>query len=335
MNIHNICFYGELTINCPSLIVKCPPYLSTGEMLDRCNNQQSRDLQHQAIKVLKTETATSVKVKLVIDNVENVAKMRKKLKIGGRFIQHLISECLFRLCVAPGFVVDCRKIRYAKLIGVTAIGVLEVQCDAYPGAVDAYIVDKKTVVEINSVQSKEWFDQRNRNNGCKIGGLDSVVNMLTDLIRLPLNHRNQFRSLGVDPPRGILLQGPPGCGKTSLVQYVSEFCEAFLICVNGPEIYGPHPGETESNLRNIFNKAVLMSEEGPCILFIDEIDSICPRKVGSGSVQEARVTGQFLTLLDGLSTDSDVIVIAATNRPGALDPAVRRPGRLDREVDLP
>ena len=294
----------------------------------------------------------------MIDKVENIAKIKKKLKNGRGHIQHLISECLFRLCVAPGFVVHFTKIRFAKLIGVTAVVVTQLHCDTYPDKieasypdtvdapyidtadasyqdmVDAYIIDKETVVEIESVQSKEWVDQRTRTNSCKIGGLDSVVNMLIDLIKLPLKHRNQFRSLGVDPPRGILLQGPPGCGKTSIVRYVSNICEAFLICVNGPEIYGPHPGETESNLRNIFNKAVLMSEEGPCILFIDEIDSVCPRKGGSGGVQEARVTGQFLTLLDGLNNDSDVIVIAATNRPGALDPAVRRPGRLDREVKL-
>ena len=292
----------------------------------------------------------------MIDKVENVAKLKKKLKDGSGHIQQLISECMFRLCVAPGYVIELTKLRYAKLIGVTAVIVTQVQCDTYPDKInafypdtvdapyidtvddshqhmaDAYVIDKKTVIEIDSVQSKEWFDQTIRTNSCKIGGLDSVVNMLTDLIKLPLKHRTQFHSLGVDPPRGILLQGPPGCGKTSIVRHVSSICGAFLISVNGPEIYGPHPGETESNLRNIFKKAVLMSEEGPCILFVDEIDSVCPRKGGSGGVQEARVTGQFLTLLDGLKPDSDVVVIAATNRPGALDPAVRRPGRLDREV---
>ena len=242
----------------------------------------------------------------MIDKVENVANFKKKLKNGRKHIQHLISECLFRLCIAPGFVVHLTKTRYAKLIGVTAIVVTQAQCDAYPDKVDAfypdtvdaaymdtvgtsyedkvdaYIIDKKTIVEIDSVQSKEWSDQRTRTNSCKIGGLDSVVNMLSDLIKLPLKHRAQFCFLGVNPPRGILLQGPPGCGKTSVVRHVANICEAFLICVNGPEIYGPHPGETESNLRNIFKKAVLMSEEGPCILFIDEIDSVCPRKGGTG-----------------------------------------------------
>lgn len=307
---------------------KCVQSLGKQDMTD-----QSDLLEGSAhnIKLLKTERASSVKVKVIIDRIENVAKARKMLKIS-RHLHTVISDCMFRMCIAQGFVLDCKKLRYANFNGISSIFVLEARSDLDNGNIDAYIIDKNTDIIIDSVQSKEWFDQRNKSNRLKIGGLDSVVNMLADLIKLPLQHKKQFQTLGIDPPRGILLQGPPGCGKTSIVRYVANICETFLISVNGPEIFASHPGETESNLRNIFKKAMLVSEEGPCILFIDEIDSVCPRKGRSGSVQESRVTGQFLTLLDGLTADSGVVVVAATNRPGALDPAVRRPGRLDREV---
>ena len=312
-------------------INKCVQMLKTCT-LEQQNNVITDSHVSHSIKLLRTEKASSITVKIIIDEIENLVKIRKLLKLS-RDVHNVVLELLLRLCVAAGCEVDCKRLRYASLNGISTVVVLDVKSEAESVDTDAYIVDKNTDVIIESVQSKEWFEQVNQvSNGLKIGGMNSVVNMLADLIRLPLQHKNQFQSLGIDPPRGILLQGPPGCGKTSVVRYVARICETFLISVNGPEIYGPHPGDTESNLRNIFKKATLMSEEGPCILFIDEIDSVSPRKSASGGVQESRVTGQLLTLLDGLNADSGVIVIAATNRPGALDPAVRRPGRLDREV---
>ena len=283
------------------------------------------------IKLIKPEKAKTITVKVIVDTIENVIRLRKH----STDIHVTVKECLLRFCVARGYIVNCESLRYAVLNGISSIAVLDLRPESGSPDVGDCVIDKGTEVIVDCVQSKECFEQLNhKSNGLKIGGLTSVVNMLEDLIKLPLEHKKQFQNLGIEPPRGILLQGPPGCGKTSVVRYVARTFKTFLISVNGPEIFGSLPGETESNLRKVFEKAKLVSEEVPCILFIDEIDALCPRKVGSSGVQESRLTGQLLMLLDGLNADSGVVVIAATNRPGALDPAVRRPGRLDREVGM-
>ena len=165
-----------------------------------------------------------------------------------------------------------------------------------------------------------------------IGGLSEQIQKVREMIELPLKHPELFRRLGIEPPKGVLLYGPPGTGKTLLAKAVAAESNAHFIAINGPEIMGKFVGEAEEKLRKIFEEA---KKNAPSIIFIDEIDAIAPKREEVVGEVERRVVAQLLTLMDGLEARGDVIVIAATNRPNALDPALRRPGRFDREIELP
>ncbi|MFX1576375.1 MAG: CDC48 family AAA ATPase [Promethearchaeota archaeon] len=165
-----------------------------------------------------------------------------------------------------------------------------------------------------------------------IGGLDEAIDRVREMIELPLKHPVLFDRLGIDPPKGVLLFGPPGTGKTLLARAVANESDATFISINGPEIMSKFYGESEKRLRELFEKA---SERAPSIIFIDEIDSIAPKREEVQGEVERRVVAQLLALMDGLQARGRVIVIAATNRQDALDPALRRPGRFDREIEIP
>ncbi|ABN69820.1 AAA family ATPase, CDC48 subfamily [Staphylothermus marinus F1] len=165
-----------------------------------------------------------------------------------------------------------------------------------------------------------------------IGGMKHIVQRVRELVELPLRHPELFRRLGIEPPKGILLYGPPGTGKTLLAKAVANEAEAYFIAINGPEIISKFYGESEQRLREIFEQA---KKNAPAIIFIDEIDAIAPKRDEVMGEVERRVVAQLLALMDGLESRGDVIVIAATNRPNALDPALRRPGRFDREIEVP
>jgi transitional endoplasmic reticulum ATPase len=162
-----------------------------------------------------------------------------------------------------------------------------------------------------------------------IGGVGATVEQIREMIELPLKHPELFRRLGIDPPKGVLLHGPPGTGKTLLARAVANEADARFFHIAGPEIMGRYHGESEERLRDIFNEA---QQNAPSIVFIDEIDSIAPKREESTSEVERRVVAQLLTLLDGLEPRENVIVIGATNRVDVLDEALRRPGRFDREI---
>ena len=164
-----------------------------------------------------------------------------------------------------------------------------------------------------------------------IGGLHEQIQRIREMIELPLRYPELFQKLGIEPPKGVLLYGPPGCGKTLLAKAVATEAEANFILINGPEIMNKYYGESEARLREIFRKA---EEEAPSIIFIDEIDAIAPKRSEVTGEVEKRVVAQLLALMDGLETRGQVIVIGATNRPNALDPALRRPGRFDREIEI-
>ncbi|MEM4239052.1 MAG: AAA family ATPase, partial [Nitrososphaerota archaeon] len=164
-----------------------------------------------------------------------------------------------------------------------------------------------------------------------IGGLEEEIQRIREMIELPLRFPELFQRLGIDPPKGVLLYGPPGCGKTLLAKAVATEAEANFILINGPEIMNKYYGETEAKLREIFRRA---EEEAPSIIFIDEIDAIAPKRSEVTGEVEKRVVAQLLALMDGLESRGQVIVIGATNRPNALDPALRRPGRFDREIEI-
>ncbi|MFB0563703.1 MAG: CDC48 family AAA ATPase [Candidatus Lokiarchaeia archaeon] len=164
-----------------------------------------------------------------------------------------------------------------------------------------------------------------------IGGLEDAIIRVREMIELPLKHPELFQRLGIDPPKGVLLHGPPGCGKTLLAKAVANESDAYFISLNGPEIMSKFYGESEAKIREIFEEA---EKNAPAIIFIDELDSIAPKREEVTGEVERRVVAQLLALMDGLKGRGRVIVIGATNRPNSLDPAIRRPGRFDREIEI-
>jgi transitional endoplasmic reticulum ATPase len=164
-----------------------------------------------------------------------------------------------------------------------------------------------------------------------IGGLKEETESIREMVEIPMRHPEVFKRLGISPPKGVLLKGPPGCGKTLLARAVAAESEAHFISLNGPEIISRFCGQSEENLRKVFDEA---KANAPTIIFMDEIDAIAPKREESHGEVERRVVSQLLTLMDGLDARGDVVVIAATNRPDSLDPALRRPGRFDRELEI-
>mmetsp|Transcript_12639 Transcript_12639/g.26722 ORF Transcript_12639/g.26722 Transcript_12639/m.26722 type:complete len:921 (-) Transcript_12639:1766-4528(-) len=168
-----------------------------------------------------------------------------------------------------------------------------------------------------------------------IGGASSHLAAVRELVELPLRHPELWTKLGINTPRGVLLTGPSGCGKTAMARAVAAETGAYFFVINGPEVISKRAGESETNLRRAFEDAEANAPDyNGAIIFIDEIDSIAPRRDKAGGEVEKRIVSQLLTLMDGLKSSSKVIVIAATNRPGVIEPALRRPGRFDRELDM-
>ncbi|MGZ0746721.1 CDC48 family AAA ATPase [Haloparvum sp. AD34] len=164
-----------------------------------------------------------------------------------------------------------------------------------------------------------------------IGGLSNEIQRVREMVELPMKHPQIFKKLGIEPPKGVLLHGPPGTGKTLLAKAVANETSASFFSIAGPEIISKYYGESEQQLREIFEDA---TEESPSIIFIDELDSIAPKREDVTGEVERRVVAQLLTMMDGLETRGQVVVIAATNRVDSVDPALRRPGRFDREIEI-
>lgn len=182
---------------------------------------------------------------------------------------------------------------------------------------------RETIVEVPTVS---WDD---------IGGLQNVKMELQELVQYPVEHPDKFLKFGMQPSRGVLFYGPPGCGKTLLAKAIANECQANFISVKGPELLTMWFGESEANVRDVFDKA---RSAAPCVLFFDELDSIA--KSRGGSVGDAggaadRVINQILTEMDGMGAKKNVFIIGATNRPDIIDPAILRPGRLDQLIYIP
>ncbi len=198
-----------------------------------------------------------------------------------------------------------------------------------PSNAEAVIINQKTAIErsgkgqgLKGVPRITYED---------IGGLKDEIQKIREMVELPLRHPELFERLGIEPPKGVLLYGPPGTGKTLLAKAVANETNATFIHISGPEIMSKFYGESEARLREKFQEA---KEKSPSIIFIDEIDAIAPKRDEVTGEVERRVVSQLLTLMDGLEARGKVIVIGATNRPNAIDPALRRPGRFDREIEL-
>lgn len=194
------------------------------------------------------------------------------------------------------------------------------------------VVDQKTEVTIKEVADDKTASTFTSQVSYEdIGGLEEELKRIREMIELPIKHPELFDRLGITAPKGVLLYGPPGTGKTLIAKAVAKESGASFFSIQGPEIMGSYYGQSEERLRNVFDKA---EDSAPSIVFIDEIDSIAPNRNDVNGEVERRVVAQLLTLMDGLSGRGDVIVIAATNREESIDPALRRPGRFDREIEI-
>jgi len=195
------------------------------------------------------------------------------------------------------------------------------------------IVSPDTVIhhEGEPIRREDVDDQLNEVGYDDVGGARKQMAQIREMVELPLRHPGLFKAIGVKPPRGILLYGPPGTGKTLIARAVANETGAFFFLINGPEIMSKMAGESESNLRKAFEEA---EKNAPAIIFIDEIDSIAPKREKTNGEVEKRIVSQLLTLMDGMKQRAHVVVMGATNRPNSIDPALRRFGRFDREVDI-
>jgi len=219
---------------------------------------------------------------------------------------------------------DVRQLLRAPAYALTQIR-LSVASTSPKGIVH---IDENTEVELRT-DFEEPRDPRAGVNYDDVGGMEDTIRALREMVELPLRYPELFTRLGVDPPKGVLLHGPPGTGKTRLAQAVANESDAEFFIINGPEIMGSGYGESEKRLREVFEEATRAS---PAIVFIDEIDSIAPKRTQVPGEAEKRLVAQLLTLMDGLEARANLVVIAATNRPDAIDEALRRPGRFDREI---
>ena len=194
----------------------------------------------------------------------------------------------------------------------------------------------KGVVKINRSSSLTILDETTSDRKIhityeEVGGLRTVIKSMREIVELPLKHPELFSRLGIEPHSGVLLYGPPGCGKTLLAKVLATESDANMYSINGPEIMNKYYGETEARLREIFKEA---KDNSPSIIFIDEIDAIAPKREEVFGDVEKRVVAQLLALMDGLTDRGNVVVLGATNRPDSVDPALRRPGRFDREMEI-
>ncbi|KAH3663658.1 hypothetical protein OGAPHI_005059 [Ogataea philodendri] len=244
-----------------------------------------------------------------------------------------ITGSLFDVFLKPYFVDAYRPVRKGDHFVVRG-GMRQVEFKVVEVEPEEHaIVSQDTIIHSEGEPINREDEENNLNEVGydDIGGCRKQMAQIRELVELPLRHPQLFKAIGIKPPKGILMYGPPGTGKTLMARAVANETGAFFFLINGPEIMSKMAGESESNLRKAFEEA---EKNSPAIIFIDEIDSIAPKRDKTNGEVERRVVSQLLTLMDGMKARSNVVVIAATNRPNSIDPALRRFGRFDREVDI-
>ncbi|GLU20750.1 hypothetical protein SLE2022_369320 [Rubroshorea leprosula] len=239
---------------------------------------------------------------------------------------------LFEVYLKPYFMEAYRPVRKGDLFlvrgGMRSVEFKVIETD--PGEYCIVAPDTEIFCEGEPIKCEDE-EALNEVGYDDVGGVRKQMAQIRELVELPLRHPQLFKSIGVKPPKGILLYGPPGSGKTLIARAVANETGAFFFLINGPEIMSKLAGESESNLRKAFEEA---EKNAPSIIFIDELDSIAPKREKTHGEVERRIVSQLLTLMDGLKSRSHVIVMGATNRPNSIDPALRRFGRFDREIDI-
>jgi len=240
-----------------------------------------------------------------------------------------------RIVGAEGYLAQLMEGRVVSQGGVITINIMGRRVDLMITKVepkaDVVIVNRGTQVQFTDKAPKQATGNIPKVTYEDIGGLDREISRVREMIELPLKHPELFERLGVEAPKGVLLHGPPGTGKTLLAKAVANETNASFYHIGGPEIMSKFYGESEERLREIFKEA---EENAPSIIFIDEIDSIAPKREEVSGDVEKRIVSQLLTIMDGLESRGQLVVIGATNRPNAIDPALRRPGRFDREIEI-
>ncbi len=268
-----------------------------------------------SVVVKKTEVEPATRI---------VLAPTEPIRFGQDFVQY-VKQLLLRKPVSRGEEI---------IIPVFGMSLRFIVVSTQPG--HRVYVTESTDVQIKMEPVREEIIERARKipkvTWEDIGDLEEAKQKIREIVELPIKRPELFKHLGIEPPKGILLYGPPGTGKTLLAKALANEIGAYFIAINGPEIMSKFYGESEQRLREIFKEA---EENAPAIIFIDEIDSIAPKREEVTGEVEKRVVAQLLTLMDGLKERGKVIVIGATNRPEALDPALRRPGRFDREIAIP
>ena len=286
------------------------------------------DEKHSCIKIdgiTRQNIKSTIKDKIVLKKVELLSTNKIVLSPANSKSLLFMSDTKILLSKMNGLVVSVGDKLFVKLPGNKSeeFNVLSTNPSS------SSVIDSKTKIEIKRVKANS--EPKKLTTYSDIGGLSEQLKKIKDLIELPLKHPEIFSRLGIEPPRGLLLIGPPGTGKTLLARAIAQECGVNFTLVNGPEIVRKFYGESEALLREIFQSA---SDKQPSILFIDEIDAVAPKRDRVHGEVEKRIVGQLLALMDGLKDRGKEIVLAATNMPNSLDPALRRPGRFDKEITL-
>ncbi|MBS7383025.1 MAG: CDC48 family AAA ATPase [Candidatus Methanomethylophilaceae archaeon] len=273
----------------------------------------------ESVRVRKAETLPAEKIIISPIGIPAGKKISFREGVDEIFKNGLMNRPVLRdnEIVVPNIALMGNLIQF-KVITTVPVGIV--------------VVDQKTEVTIKEVADDKTASTFTSQVSYEdIGGLEEELKRIREMIELPIKHPELFDRLGITAPKGVLLYGPPGTGKTLIAKAVAKESGASFFSIQGPEIMGSYYGQSEERLRNVFDKA---EDSAPSIVFIDEIDSIAPNRNDVNGEVERRVVAQLLTLMDGLSGRGDVIVIAATNREESIDPALRRPGRFDREIEI-
>ena len=265
-----------------------------------------------------------VEVDIVLADSSHVHSVKHSSYLKAQLCENL-SLMLRSLIVASGYNVDCSRMSVGQLHGLTHVAITQTQPQC-----DCGELTPSTHVIIRDVTSAERFCQRGK--ACRLGGLSRQVGVLKEIFEQSFKHSDQLHSLGISPVKGILLRGPAGCGKTSLVHAVVASCEAFLIPVVTTEVLGSRAGESESNLDELFEKGRQMSLDGPVVIFFDDVDTLCAKQTREHSQQNRRVVSHVAKLMATLQSSENLVVVGATNRPSAMDPSLRGVGKFEKEV---